>query len=234
MTTLPATSRDGERGRRTFVCAYDYRDAAGTRIFQKVRFAVVGGDRDKTFRYRYRPQNLTELGASSDGWLYGKPAGADSLLYRLPEVRGALAKGRDVWWAEGEKDADALAGLGAVTTSHHGGAGHVTAEQAAIFHPYRLSSRTRIWLLADRDLRGMHDVVLRYDLLRAIEVPAARIQILRAQGPVGKVNDAADHIAAGHGLSDFVPVDLGRARVHAAQADLGGSGTGYPPIPGKR
>lgn len=236
MPTLRAASEPPlpRPSRRTRVGAYNYCSSDGAVAFRKVRYAVecADGGLGKSFGYEYRARDLDELcrgrPTGTGFWLHGKPPGADQLIYGLPEVRRALAAGQDVWWTEGEKDADALAALGVTATSHHGGAGHVSASQAAwLSDP---SSHSRVLLVADRDLRGMNDVVRRYDLLRATGVLAKRIRILRAAA--GK--DAADHLAAGLGLGDFVPVPLVLARKQAARADLRGLGSGYRPLSQRR
>jgi hypothetical protein len=110
---------------REFVCAYDYTDLYDRVLFQKVRYRTVDG-RGKSFAYR-RPNGQGR-------WISAKPDDADQYIYRLPQVFEAVLRGDDVWWTEGEKDADSLAehpNAGVVATSHHGGAGHVHLEQSS-------------------------------------------------------------------------------------------------------
>jgi hypothetical protein len=110
-----------------------------------------------------------------------------------------------------------------LATSHHGGAGKVTREQAASLYRAR-----HVILVADLDDAGAYDVILRHNLLidkgdkldqvLGVRKFQGRLDIVRAK--VGK--DAYDHLAAGYGLEQFVPVD--RARLCDAagryQADL--------------
>jgi len=177
--------------------------ADGERAFRKVRFAT-NTKRGKTYRYwtpTYPP----------DGWTpgyWGKPPGADALLYQLPYVLDHPDE--TLWWTEGERDADALHEHGRVATSHHQAAGHATQAQAESLAGHR----GWIVLVADRDEAGDVDVVRRYDLLRAASIPARRLRIVKAR-PRHEGADARDHLEAGFGIEDFRRVDLGRVRAGA-------------------
>lgn len=92
--------------------SYDYTDAGGHLLFQVCRYIGTGGK--KTFRQR-RPDGM-------GGWTYGL-GDVKPVLYRLPEVMAAVESGRTVHVVEGEKDADALAGLGYIATTNPMGAG---------------------------------------------------------------------------------------------------------------
>ena len=86
------------QGRRE-VAVYQYRDANGTVVHETVRYEP------KDFRQR--------------AIVPGKPpvwslSGVETVLYRLPEL---LASQGPVWIVEGEKDADNLAGTGAIATT---------------------------------------------------------------------------------------------------------------------
>ncbi len=87
---------------------YDYRDAAGKKIFQVVRFIP------KDFRQRQPDGN--------GGWIWRVPKDLRT-IYNLPEVLAQVHKGRVVFVTEGEKDADAVTSLGMVATCNPGGAG---------------------------------------------------------------------------------------------------------------
>ena len=146
--------------KRQFVCAYDYTDIHDRLVFQKVRYRTSDG-RGKTFAYR-RPDGHGH-------WLSGKPDDADGYLYRLPQLFEATLRGSDIWWTEGEKDADSLVehpNAGVVATSHHGGAGHVDLEQAKWFRGFA----GRVFLVGDRDEPGAGDMRLRYRLLRHVGI----------------------------------------------------------------
>jgi hypothetical protein len=88
------------------VAAYDYTDEQGQLLFQVVRY------HPKAFRQR-RPNG-------KGGWIWNLQ-GVRRVLYRLPELLGADPT-RPVFVVEGEKDSNALAALGLVTTTNPGGA----------------------------------------------------------------------------------------------------------------
>lgn len=179
-----------------FECSYRYRDADGNQAFEHVRWRT-DDERGKTFSYRY-------LHFSGVGWEKGKPEGADNLLWRVP---GILANPTaEWWWTEGEKDAKALYEEGIEATSHHAGAGHTTAAQA-----HWLARARRVVLVADNDVNGAYCALRRYRLLRQVGVSTERLRVVQARE--GK--DAADHLAAGLGVEDFVNVPM-RRLVHRA------------------
>ena len=121
------------------VCRYWFTEPDGTQLFAKVRYELrdtIAGPRKKTFRY-WDPDTRSAR----------KPTYADGYLYRLHEVATGIVAGSTIHWAEGEKDADALATAGVVATSHHQGAGHVTPDQAAW-----LSEAQEVVLWVDKDV----------------------------------------------------------------------------------
>jgi hypothetical protein len=86
---------------------YDYVDKGGALLFQVVRFEP------KEFRQR-RPNG-------KDDWIWGLD-GVRRVLYRLPELLGAIAAGKTIYIVEGEKDADALRTFGFPATTNPMGA----------------------------------------------------------------------------------------------------------------
>src|SRR5689334_23303098 len=100
--------------------AWWYQDRKGRWLFQHVRYPKTATKRDprtKGYCYRY-PSEI--VNGQVQTWTYGKPAGADSIIYRLPLV---LAN-RDarLVLCEGERDADELLRRGKLASCHHGGA----------------------------------------------------------------------------------------------------------------
>ncbi len=170
-------------------------------MFEHVRWRV--GD-SKSFAYRWRidPGKV---------WFWEKHPDADLYPYRLPELLAGKAAGATLWWCEGEKDAEALVAAGQVATTHHGGAGQATPEQARWFRGHR----GWVVVLADNDPHGTgaRCALRRVELLRGVGIPARHIRVGRAA--VGK--DAADHLAAGLGVSDFV-----RQSITALRAEVAG------------
>jgi hypothetical protein len=93
----------GPSAKRRIVATYDYTDGAGGLLYQAVR---------------YEPKDFTQR----------RPDGAGGWIWNLGDVRRVLYRLRDlaeqkrVYWTEGEKDADRLAGLGLVATTSAMGA----------------------------------------------------------------------------------------------------------------
>lgn len=101
-----------------FVCAYQYQSADGVPLFEVARIDTSKGDaHDKTFR-QHR--------LVGEGWTFpletGVPDALKNALYRLPDVKAAIADGKPVYIVEGEKDADNMAKLGYAATTNAMGA----------------------------------------------------------------------------------------------------------------
>lgn len=179
--------------------AWTYHDADGTPVFQHYRVGTNAG-RGKRYGYRY-PATFRDGRVSE--WVWQKHPLADTLIYRLPVV---LANPREpLWLCEGERDADEFLDRGVLASCHHGGAGKFTSDQAARL----LQHRGLITLVVDRDEAGAYDVCRRFDLLRAIGIPADRLRAVVGL-PGHRGADARDHFEAGYGIADFeaVPLDL--------------------------
>lgn len=205
--SVPIEQGSGPKPKRTFDRPYTYRGADGRELFQHVRWRTSDG-RGKDFSYRWRPHHTAP-------WVWKKPtvdtAGydADHYLWRLPEVLAAVRAGKTIHWSEGERDALELRRAGVVATSHHGGACKVSPEQCAW-----LRGAPEVVLLADRDAAGAACALRRYEgLLEYAGLKPRQVRVLRA----AKGKDAADHLAAGYGLADFVPVSLTTLRRKAAE-----------------
>jgi hypothetical protein len=94
------------------VATYVYRDRQGWPLYRVDRFEP------KTFRVHHAAVH------DSGGTLWEPGLGkTERLLYRLPDLEAA-PRGARVYVCEGEKDADALAGLGLIATTNFGGAGN--------------------------------------------------------------------------------------------------------------
>lgn len=157
---------------------YDYRDEAGRLLYQVVRY------RQKRFRQR-RPDG-------SGGWAWGLE-GARRVPFRLPELMAAVAADQAIHITEGEKDALAVVAAGGAATCNSGGAGQWRPEFAEF-----LQGATVI-VVADKDEPGRRHARSVADSLDGV---AAQVNIVEAAS--GK--DAADHLAAGRGLSELVPI----------------------------
>jgi putative DNA primase/helicase len=169
----------GARGQREITATYDYTDETGELLFQAVRYFP------KDFRQR-RPDGR-------GGWDW-KLGDARRVLYRLPRVAEAVALGKLIHVCEGEKDVHAVEQAGGVATCNPMGAGKWSDEYADT-------------------LRGAHVRIVAHDddagrkharaVAGSLEAVAESVEIVQAR----EGNDAADHLAAGHTLDDFVPCE---------------------------
>ena len=100
---------------------YSYTDEEGRELFQVVRLHYKNGP-GKTFRQRMHAPGDPK--ANRQGYVNSVPAEIrDVTLYRLPNVRKAIAEGKTVFVVEGEKDVETLERLGHCATCNPGGAG---------------------------------------------------------------------------------------------------------------
>jgi len=159
---------------------YHYTDESGGLLFDVCRTA------DKKF-----PQRRPDPSARS-GWRWNL-TGVRRVPYRLPALIAAVASGATVFIAEGEKDVHAIERAGGVATCNPGGAGKWRQAYDAWL------AGANVIIVADRDEAGRKHALAIATGLRAV---AASVQVVEPLD--GK--DAADHLAAGHGLDTFTPV----------------------------
>ena len=173
---------------------YRYVDEEGELLYEVCRFP------GKRFRQRRR-----DPGAPGGyRWSLGE---VRRVLYRLPQVRAAVAARKRVYVPEAEKDVHAIEAAGATATCNPGGAGKWRAEYAQILRG------ADVVVVADRDEPGRAHAATVAASLTGI---ARTLSVVQARA--GK--DATDHLAAGHGLEDFDPVQ--------APATAQNNGTGQP------
>jgi hypothetical protein len=182
------------------IATYRYTAEAGRLLFAVCRTT------DKQFP-QWRPDPSAKGGRrwSLKDKATGKPA-VRLVLYRLPKVLRAAAQGATVYVVEGEKDVHAVEAAGGVATCNPGGAGPGRWRQE---YAAALVGASLVVVVADRDGPDPKRPANSYKGQRH----ARRIaRSLRARGiPVRLVmaaagKDAADHLAAGHGLDDFLPL----------------------------
>lgn len=160
---------------------YDYRDERGVLLFQVVRKT------GKRFLQR-RPDG--------DQWIW-QVGQVRRVPYRLPQLIAADPS-VPVYVAEGEKDVEALVASGAVATTNPGGAGKWSAVAEAA-RPV-LAGRDVI-VVADADEPGRKHALEVAEDLRAVA------RSVRLVAPPVPHKDAADLIAAGGTVADFVPLE---------------------------
>jgi hypothetical protein len=182
------------------IATYQYTDEAGRLLFAVCRTA------DKQFpQWRPDPSAKTGRRWSLKDPATGKPA-VRLVPYRLPKVLDAAAQGGTVYVVEGEKDVHAIEAAGGVATCNPGGAGpgRWREEYAAA-----LVGAGLVVVVADRDppdpTRPANSYKGQRHARRIARSLAKRGIPTRLVVPAaGK--DAADHLAAGHGLDDFLPL----------------------------
>jgi hypothetical protein len=154
------------------VATYDYRDEAGALAFQAVRYEP------KTFRQR-RPDG-------NGGWTWNMQ-GAPRVIYRLPEVKDAIAGGDPVYVVEGEKDVDALWRIGIPATCNVAGAGKWRDEDSAFL------AGADVVVCPDHDEPGRRHADL---VARSLAGIAARVRVLHLPNLPDK-GDVSDWLDAG-------------------------------------
>jgi 5S rRNA maturation endonuclease (ribonuclease M5) len=182
----PGTTR--EEAPRRIVAEYKYVDEHGELLFVKVR---------------YEPKDfLVKRPDGRGGWVW-KIASARRVLYRLPEVAAGIADGKTVFLVEGEKDSDRLAALGYVATCNFDGAakeGRRTKWQPRYGD---MLQGANVVIIADKDEAGeAHARAAHADL----KGKAASVRIVESS-VTRKGADISDHLDAGLGLDDLVPVE---------------------------
>jgi 5S rRNA maturation endonuclease (ribonuclease M5) len=167
-------------GHRHIAATYNYVDEDGTLLYQVVRFAP------KQFRQR-RPDGR-------GGWVW-KLGTTRRVLYRLPAVLEAAKMGGTVYVVEGEKDVHALEAAGLVATCNPMGAGKWRP------HYSKMLRGADVVIVQDRDEEGRKHAAHVMEQLSGV---AASAQVVEA----GEGKDAADHLASGLSVGEFVPVVL--------------------------
>jgi hypothetical protein len=173
---FPPRAANGKHKPR-MVAAYDYHDETGKLLFQCVRFEP------KDFRQR-RPDP-----AKPGGWIWNLKD-TRRVLYRLREVKAALAAGRTVFVAEGEKDCDVLTKHGFAATCNPMGAGKWQPE-----HTETLRDAARVVVIADKDTPGRNHAQAVAGALHGV-VKSMKLTELPDCGEK-PVKDATDWFAAG-------------------------------------
>jgi hypothetical protein len=177
---------------RQIVATYDYTDEVGTMLFQVVRFEPKG------FQQR-KPDGR-------GGWTW-KLGDTRRVLYRLPQVLDAARAGQTVYVVEGEKDALAVERNGGVATCNSGGAGSWMPQYSDAL------KGAKVIVVADLDTPGRAHACRVVAALLHAGITARLVEPM-----AGK--DVTDHLAAGHGLDELVPVEPLEVTVEGVVVDL--------------
>lgn len=189
MTALGLTMGDlfdeqmEKRARPQVVAEYSYCDEQGEVLYLVRRIEPGYNGERKTFR-QYRPDGTAGV------------KGIRRVLYQLPDVLSEARGGGTVIVVEGEKDVDNLRDLGVVATCNVGGAGKWTDDYTKC-----LRGASEVVIIADRDEPGRKHAETVIASVRKVGIRARVVEAARGK-------DVSDHLAAGLGYDDLVPIDL--------------------------
>jgi hypothetical protein len=164
---------------RRAIAHYPYTDEAGTLLYEVVRFEPKG------FSQR-QPD-----GKGGWTWSLNNPP-VRRVLYRLPSLKGQA----EVYYVEGERDADSLASLGIAATTSPGGAGKWNDDWTA---QLQAAGVNQVVILPDNDAPGE---------AHALQVAAAcleakmKVKVIRLDGLPEK-GDVSDWLEAGHAADEL-------------------------------
>ncbi len=162
-------------GERRIMATYSYLDENGRLLFEVVRYA---------------PKDFLQRRPDGNGGHIWNLQGVRRVLYHLPGMRADIADGVTVYVVEGEKDADALRGIGRMATCNSGGAGRWTADYTAT-----LAGAKAVVIIADKDAAGRKHA---HTVASALQGKVTSVKVLELPDRAGrKVKDAADWLAAG-------------------------------------
>lgn len=188
----------GEAKRAEMVATYDYRDIKGRLLYQVCRF------NPKTFRQR-RPDG-------NGGWIWNLQ-GITPTLYRIPDLVPALRAGDTIWICEGEKDVEAIFEAGGVATCNTMGAGKWRDNLSEAFAKFG-EPGGEVRIIQDRDpelkadgkphREGQRHARAVYESIVAATEDVNQLKVSIWEAAEGK--DAADHLAAGKTLGQFIQV----------------------------
>ena len=185
---------------------YDYQDVDGNVIYQVGRFALEGGG--KTFKQR-APDG-------KGGWYYTLSTVKERVLYNLPALIKAIARGETVYVVEGERDVQTLALMGAIGTTCMGGA---SAKWNVAWAQY--FANANVVVLADYDDVGRAAAKFRAETI-ASHAKSVRVVYALPGAESKKGFDLSDWVtASGSGAS--------LSRLEALSAELGETVEPYTP-----
>lgn len=183
---IKALGLDAKSGTRKIIATYDYRDASGALIHQKIKFEP------KDFRQRW-----------PDGkgrWLWKKPKDAPAVLYNLAKLLEAKAKGETAYVLEGEKDVDRAKTIGVVATSTvEGAAKEGQRPKWRTEYTEQLAGFRRVVLTPDNDPAGRAHM---RNIAKQLQGKVADLRWLELPGLPEK-GDLSDWLNQGHTREEF-------------------------------
>jgi hypothetical protein len=186
----------GKTASKRIVATYDYLDANGVLLYQKVKYFP------KDFRVR-RP--------NGNDWIWSIGASTPRVLYRLPEVLTAIASSVTIYICEGESDVDRLVALGYVATCNYDGASKDTQRPKWRDSYSDTLKGSNVVIIADNDDPGFaHARAVTASLVGK----AAHIKLVMGMVDTPHA-DISDHLDAGYTIDQLVPLDTTPAIVPA-------------------
>ncbi|WGY04010.1 toprim domain-containing protein [Nocardioides sp. QY071] len=190
-------------GRWREVRSHVWRDERGTPVLMHVK--KITPDGEVIFPWKHW---LDFGNGTRPRWYKGK-GGDDGivapLLYPL-DVFARADRSAHVYICEGEKDCDALSGVGVLAVTA-GGVCEFNPKHARLFKSWR----GRITIVRDNDAPGAFGAARTYGLLRDVGIPAARLRVARGRC-AGEGSDAFDHLEAGWSVDDLIPESIAHVR----------------------
>lgn len=150
----------------------------------------------------------------------GYPPGFKPCLYDLPRVLSTAREGGVVYVVEGEKSVSAARRLGIVATTGPNG-----AKAWQNYYSTWLRGCRQVYVIVDNDQDGERYASEVTASIRGAGVPC---QVLKVAVDTPKA-DLYDHVKAGFGADDLIPVNLNRLRPDGHPIDKV-LATDYPPV----
>jgi putative DNA primase/helicase len=170
-----------------FAATYDYRDAEGVLLFQKVR----NPPGFKTRFFMRRPDG-------HGGWINNTKGVDTNLLYRLPAVIKAIAQGCRIACVEGEKDANNLWAIGIPATCNaHGASEPDKKPKWTKAHSEQLRGAD-IVVLNDNDPPGYAHADVTCRLSHGVAKRVCRLDLAKHWPDMPEGKDVSDWLAASH------------------------------------
>ncbi len=198
-----------KRSSMDIVAIYQYKDATGKVLFEKIRYRTP--KRPKNFTQRRYIDGHTVWGLEagtyyetfpgSNNWSMKRKENASTkefpettpVLYRLPELIEAVNNKQQVFIVEGEKDVDNLVKLGFVATTNFDGASRSKAKSKWRIEYNRYFERADVILIPDNDNPGRaHMDNIQKNLIDIVN------SIKRLELVVPEKGDVSDWLSMGH------------------------------------
>lgn len=169
----------------------------------KARYTYCDEDGEILFRVvRYDPKEFRQQAwdAAAGRWLT-KLGDARRVLYRLPQVRRAVAEGRTVWVVEGEKDVENLDQAGVVATCNPAGADNGRGSKWTAEMTESLRGARKVVVCVDDDEAGhRHGRYVAGQLAGVVD----RVVVVK---PERGAKDITDHLKLGLGIDQVLKLD---------------------------